>query len=169
MASNATLPVRAYIGLGSNLGDPFAQVTGAVQALAGVRASRLAACSPWYSSAPLGGLPQPDYVNGVAAVDTELGPLALLDELHRIERQHGRIRDGERWAPRTLDLDLLVYGEAIIRSPSLTVPHPALAGREFVLYPLAELAPELTVPGLGRVCDLLRLCPLRGLKRLDPP
>jgi 2-amino-4-hydroxy-6-hydroxymethyldihydropteridine diphosphokinase len=161
-------PIRAYIGLGSNLGNPVGQVIGAFDALGHIRHSHLADRSRLYLSRPLGGRAQPDYVNAVAGLDTLLEPLALLLELQRIEREYGRRRDGDRWAARTLDLDILVYGDTVIHSRSLSVPHPGLAERDFVLHPLAELAPDLSIPGLGRVSDLGRACPDRGLRPLTP-
>jgi 2-amino-4-hydroxy-6-hydroxymethyldihydropteridine diphosphokinase len=110
---------------------------------------------------------QPDYVNAVMALDTELEPLALLDHLQAIENVEGRVRLGERWGPRTLDLDLLLYGDDVIQHERLTVPHPGLHQREFVLYPLFEIAPELTIPGRGALRDWVAVCPRRGLEAMD--
>jgi 2-amino-4-hydroxy-6-hydroxymethyldihydropteridine diphosphokinase len=101
------------------------------------------------------------------AIDVSLEPLDLLDRLQVIESAHGRVRVGERWGPRTLDLDILLYGDQILRLERLTVPHPGLASREFVLYPLAEIAPELRIPGLGLLSDLVWACPRRGLTVID--
>ena len=109
---------------------------------------------------------QPDYVNAVMAVATTLAPLELLRGLQGIENNHGRIR-GERWGARTLDLDILLYGDNIIALPDLTVPHSGLTERAFVLYPLYEIAPQLTIPNKGKLIDLLANCPLAGLKKLD--
>lgn len=138
--------VRAYIGLGSNLGDPLAQLRSAVKALEQLPGSRLTAVSRFYRSSPMGPGDQPDYLNAVAMLDTTLEPLALLDALQAIEQQQGRVRSGERWGPRTLDLDLLLYGAEEIDHPRLRVPHPGIRERNFVLVPLAELAPELRFP-----------------------
>lgn len=140
------MTVRAYVGLGSNLDDPEAQVRRAVEALGHLPCSRLLRVSPLYRTAPLGPEDQPDYINAVAALDTELAPLQLLDELQRIEQQQGRQRGPLRWGPRTLDLDLLLYGEAVISSERLTVPHAGLCERPFVVFPLYALAPALTLP-----------------------
>ena len=108
---------------------------------------------------------QPDYVNAVMAVATDLSPIELLRALQVIENSHGRVR-GERWGSRTLDLDILLYGDQIIALPDLTVPHIGLTERAFVLYPLYEIAPQLIIPNKGRLVDLLKNCPLAGLTRL---
>lgn len=145
----------AYVGLGSNLDDPVAQLRRAFAELAELPSSRLVARSRLYRSPPLGGLSQPDYLNAVAAILTRLEPQALLDALHAIERAHGRDRTGsQRWAARTLDLDLLVYGELTLKSERLEIPHPGIAARNFVLLPLLEVAPGLRIPGLGAVAEL---------------
>jgi 2-amino-4-hydroxy-6-hydroxymethyldihydropteridine diphosphokinase len=125
------------------------------------------ACSSLYRSAPMGPANQPDYVNAVMAVETALAPLALLDALQALETAFGRVRHGERWGPRTLDLDILLYGSEILATDRLTVPHPGLAEREFVLYPLQEIAPDLNIPGLGPLADLVRRCPRRGLSVIE--
>jgi 2-amino-4-hydroxy-6-hydroxymethyldihydropteridine diphosphokinase len=144
--------VPAYVGLGSNLDDPARQVRRALQALAGLPGTRLEARSRLYTSPPLDRSEQPPFVNAVAALLTRLAPRPLLEALLAIEQHHGRIRDPARhWGPRTLDLDLLVYGEERVNEPGLTIPHPGIASRNFVLLPLAELAPELRVPGLGGI------------------
>lgn len=155
--------VLAYIGLGSNLHDPKRQVLSAREALAAQPAIREVAFSSLYRSAPMGPKDQPDYINAVMALSTTLDALALLDRLQAIENQHGRERL-ERWGARTLDLDLLVYGEAILSHPRLSVPHVGIEHREFVLYPLAEIAPDLVVPGLGPVQQLVSICPRKGLE-----
>jgi 2-amino-4-hydroxy-6-hydroxymethyldihydropteridine diphosphokinase len=151
----ATMPAteRAYIGLGANLGDARAQVEAACEALAATPGVQWAGRSSLYRSAPVdaGG---PDYVNAVAAVDTTLSPHELLVALQAIEDRFGRERP-YRNAPRTLDLDLLLHGQARVDTPALTVPHPRLHERAFVLRPLAELAPTLVVPGIGPVEALL--------------
>lgn len=157
----------AYIGLGSNLDDPLYQVTQAFDELNGIVRSACTARSPIYSSPPMGPRDQPDYINAVARLETWLGPHDLLRALWVIEQQHGRVRQ-LRWGARTLDLDLLLYGDAIIDSPELKVPHPGLQQRPFVLYPLQDIDPALMIPGVGRLTDLIRVCPSEGLVRLDP-
>lgn len=155
--------VRAYVALGSNLGDPRRQVETALEELRDLPRSTLAAHSRLYRSAPMGPSGQPDYVNAVAGLDTELAPEALLRALQAIEAGHGRERGAERWGPRTLDLDVLLYGELQQRTEVLTIPHPGLHERNFVLYPLHEIAPELNVPGRGPLAALLAGCPGGGL------
>ena len=150
-------PVLAYIGMGSNLEQPLEQLQRALPELHGIARSSLQASSSFYVSSPMGPADQPDYVNSVAALRTELSPLNLLDQLQQIEQAHGRQR-GPRWGPRTLDLDLLLYGDQLILNDRLSVPHPGIGERAFVLLPLAELAPELEIPGLGIVSDLLAAC-----------
>jgi 2-amino-4-hydroxy-6-hydroxymethyldihydropteridine diphosphokinase len=147
--------VRAYIGLGSNLDDPIAQVGRALTALARLPRSRLLRHSRLYRTAPWGLRDQPEFVNAVAELETMLAPRELLDASLAIERTHGRRRDAARWGPRTLDLDLLLYGDVQQAEPGLTLPHPFIAERAFVLVPLAELDAGLTIPGLGVVRDLL--------------
>ena len=139
----------AYIGLGSNLGDREASIRAAVAALPGV-----VAVSSLRETDPVGKTDQPRFLNGVAALETELSARELLDVLLSVEHGLGRERR-ERWGPRTIDLDLLVYGDETVDEPGLTVPHPSLHERRFALEPLAELDPELVVPGRGRLKDLL--------------
>ncbi len=157
---------RVYIGLGSNLAEPQAQLRDAFDALAQLPDSRLAATSALYASDPLGPPDQPRYVNAVAALDTRLTPLQLLDALQAIEQRQGRQRKAERWGPRTLDLDILLFGERLIDEPRLVVPHYHLHARAFVLYPLAELAPDLQLPDGRMLPMLLAVCPFAGLERL---
>lgn len=157
---------RVYIGLGSNLATPLEQLRSALAALAALPQSRLAAQSSFYASDPLGPADQPRYVNAAAALDTELSPLALLDALQRIELEQGRTRKAERWGPRTLDLDILLFGERQLNEPRLTVPHYHMHARAFVLYPLAEIAPELRLPDGRALDELLAACPFVGLERL---
>lgn len=159
--------VVAYIGLGANLGDLVKTIESARSAVNRIAGVRELAFSSLYRSAPMGPADQPDYVNAVMAVETALEPLALLRELQVIEIAHGRMRKGERWGPRTLDLDLLLYGDETVVSDVLTVPHPGITYREFVLYPLAEIAPGLSIPGRGSLADLVRKCPRRGLKVIE--
>ena len=144
----------AYVGVGSNLQSPARQVEAAFGALAEIPQTRLVTCSSLYRSAPFGGVEQPDFVNAVAAVLTQLEPAALLGVLHEIEAAQGRERDDTRWGPRVLDLDLLVYSDRRVDSGDLTLPHPGIGERNFVLLPLGEIAPDLVVPGLGRVATI---------------
>lgn len=146
---------RAHVALGANLGDPRAQVLAAIEALAALPRTQLLARSRLYLTPPWGVTAQPPFVNAVAQLDTQLSPDDLLDEMLRLEREAGRMRDGERWGPRTLDLDLLLYGDTMCDDERLTLPHPRIAGRAFVLLPLADLDPDLEIPGQGRVADLL--------------
>lgn len=145
----------AYIGLGSNLEDPAAQVRRALHELAALPGTELQRASQLYRSPPMGPPGQPDYINAVAALATRLEPEALLDALQAIEQAHHR-RRLQRWGPRTLDLDILLYGQAQLHSPRLTVPHPGIAARAFVLQPLAEIAPTLEIPGAGALSSLCR-------------
>ncbi|UZE17129.1 2-amino-4-hydroxy-6-hydroxymethyldihydropteridine diphosphokinase [Pseudomonas sp. B21-054] len=158
---------RIYIGLGSNLAEPAEQLRSAVQALAQLPDTQLAGVSAFYQSDSL--LPgQPRYTNAVAALDSRLAPLDLLDALQAIETGQGRERL-ERWGPRTLDLDILLFGDRLIDEPRLKVPHYHMQARAFVLYPLAELAPSDLRLADGRLLkDLLAACPFAGLERLPP-
>jgi len=144
----------AYIGIGSNLEEPHAQVAHAFDELARLPRTRLSARSSLYRSAPVGYAAQPDFVNAVAELDTALAPHELLAELQAIEARHGRRRSFAN-APRTLDLDLLLYGEARIDEAQLVVPHPRMHERAFVLRPLVEIAPQAVVPGVGSAAALL--------------
>lgn len=158
--------ITCYIGLGSNLDDPEAQLQRAVDALRELPGLRLAAVSHVYRSAPLGPPgEQPDYLNATLAAITDLPPLELLDALQAIEDAQGRQRT-ERWGPRTIDLDLLLYGEQRIDEPRLKVPHPAMAERNFVLVPLTDICnPALELPGLGELGELVERCPAGPLER----
>jgi 2-amino-4-hydroxy-6-hydroxymethyldihydropteridine diphosphokinase len=153
----------AYIGIGSNMDDPQQQVRGAFQALASLPESLLIARSRLYRTRPFGPVQQGDFINAVAGMLTQLPPQRLLDELRALEVAQGR-RRAERWGPRTLDLDLLVFGDRTIKTDSLEVPHPGIAERGFVLAPMAEIAPTLFVPGVGRVADLLQRLPDAGIE-----
>jgi 2-amino-4-hydroxy-6-hydroxymethyldihydropteridine diphosphokinase len=157
---------RVYIGLGSNLATPLAQLRSALATLAALPHSNLIARSSFYASDPLGPADQPRYVNAVAALDTALSPLALLDRLQTIELEQGRTRKAERWGPRTLDLDILLFGNQHVDDARLTVPHYHMHARAFVLYPLAEIAPELHLPDGRTLSELLSACPFEGLERL---
>ena len=161
--------VAAFVGLGSNLDQPERQVRQALLELDGLAGSRLIGHSPLYGSSPVGPPGQPNYVNAVARLETSLDAHALLDALQAIEFSHGRVRGGERWGPRPLDLDLLLFAERVIRTPRLSVPHPGLGQREFVLYPLLEIAgPDLEIPGHGPLGPLAAACARGGLQRLAP-
>lgn len=144
----------AYIGLGSNLNGPGKQIEAAFELLHEIPDTRLVARSSLYRSRPLGGIEQPDFMNAAASLLTRLSATDLLAQLQEIERKRGRERDGLRWGPRVLDLDLLVFSSETIDAPDLSVPHPGIAERNFVLLPLRELAPHLNIPGLGRVATL---------------
>ena len=165
--------IPAYIGLGSNLQEPIRQLRSAVVALGELPDCRLAAFSRVYRSAAVGPGNQPDYLNAVVRLDTEMAPETLLHELQGIESSHGRIRL-ERWGARTLDLDILLYGELALATPTLTVPHPALPLRNFVLYPLADISGQkLMLPDGSDLGTLLARCPRGDLVRttlqLNPP
>lgn len=157
---------RVYIGLGSNLATPREQLRSALAALDLLPQTTLIAQSSFYASDPLGPPDQPRYVNAVAALDTKLQPWELLDGLQRIEQEQGRVRKAERWGPRTLDLDILLFGERLIADERLTVPHYHMHARAFVLYPLAELAPALQLPDGRLLTELLSACPYTGLERM---
>jgi 2-amino-4-hydroxy-6-hydroxymethyldihydropteridine diphosphokinase len=147
--------VQAFVGLGSNLGAPERQLERALDALDEIPETRLSARSSLFLSPPVGPSDQPDFVNAVAELSTRLGPGDLLAGMQAIETAHGRVRGARRWGPRTLDLDLLLFGTSEIGRDELTVPHPRLHERAFVLVPLYEVAPELWVPGHGALADLL--------------
>lgn len=147
--------MRAFVGLGSNLGDREATIARAVDLLRSVDGVEVVAVSSLRETEPWGPVEQPPFLNGAAAVETELSPRGLLDALLAVEQALGRDRSGERWGPRTIDLDLLLYGDATVSEPGLAVPHPRLHERRFALEPLAELAPEALVPGRGTVADLV--------------
>lgn len=157
--------VTAYIGLGSNLDDPVRQVQTALTELAGIQRSCLLRRSGLYRSVPMGRADQPDYINAVAAIETTLAADELLVELQQLEARHQRLRK-ERWGPRTLDLDLLLYGDAVIHGERLHVPHPGLYERNFVLIPLYEIAPALVLPDNQALAAVVNSCSRRGLQRL---
>jgi 2-amino-4-hydroxy-6-hydroxymethyldihydropteridine diphosphokinase len=156
---------HCFIGLGSNLDNPAQQIEAAVAALKSVPQTRFTALSPLYRSIAIGPGPQPDYINAVVELFTTLPAAALLHELQTIETQQGRIRT-VRWGARTLDLDLLLYGNNTINSTELTIPHPRMTIRNFVLYPLYDLAPELILPDGTALAVLLDCCPDTDLQRL---
>lgn len=147
--------VPAYVGIGSNLDDPERQVEAALEALAGLPNTLRISHSAMLRNAALGPQPQPEFINAVAGLLTQLAPVELLDELLAVERRQGRDRStGVRWGPRRIDLDLLVYGDLVIETERLLVPHPGITSRNFVLFPLLEIAPALRIPGLGPVWRL---------------
>ena len=156
----------AYVGLGANLGNPQRQLQAAFGELNRLPNTRMSAQSGLYRSAPLGHLDQPEFLNAVARLETELSPDALLEALQEIEKRHGRERPFAG-APRTLDLDLLLYGNEVIHSPRLAVPHPRMHERAFVLKPLLDLAPDISVPGRGAVRDLLAACRDQSAHRIS--
>ena len=158
--------ITAYIGLGSNQGEPRAQIDQAFAEIDGLPATRLAARSPLYRSAPVDAPGQPDFINAVAAVETELSAVQLLAALQAIESRHGRERP-QRNAPRTLDLDLLLFGETACASPELTLPHPRMHERAFVLLPLLELDSAISIPGRGPAKSLLPACSAQKIERVE--
>jgi 2-amino-4-hydroxy-6-hydroxymethyldihydropteridine diphosphokinase len=145
----------AYVGLGANLGDREATIRRAVELLAEREGIEVLAVSALRETDPVGLADQPRFLNGAAVLETTLGPRTLLETLLEVERVLGRTRDGPRFGPRAIDLDLLLYGDETVEEPGLTVPHPRLHERRFALEPLAELDPALAIPGRGRVSDLL--------------
>jgi 2-amino-4-hydroxy-6-hydroxymethyldihydropteridine diphosphokinase len=162
-----TESVPVYIGIGSNMDSPLEQVKRAMlelDALPDTRCIRQSAC---YRSAPMGPRDQPDYINAVVVLETGLLPMALLHELHKLEQAHGRVRNDSHWGPRPLDLDILLYADEVIDNPDLHIPHPGILQRNFVLFPLYEVAPEIIIPGAGRLADIIRQCSDNGLVRLD--
>jgi len=155
----------AYVALGANLGDPASTVRAAFGALANLPESRIVRCSSLYRTAPVGMIAQPDFINAVLALETTLAPEALLDELFEVETRFGRQR-AEKDGPRTLDLDLLLYDNQFIDLPRLKLPHPRLHLRAFVLQPLAEIAPNLEIPGRGNINSWLPAVANQGIARL---
>lgn len=155
--------ITAYIAVGSNLADPVSQAKLAIEALKTLPDSEFVKTSELYSSTPMGPRNQPDYINAVVAIKTNLTPLQLLDCTQAIEQEQGRVRKDERWGPRTLDLDIILYGNEVINSERLTIPHYGMKEREFVLYPLAEIAPSLQLPDGTEVSALLKQVDRNGL------
>ena len=155
-----------FIGLGSNLDEPLSQLKMAIENLKNIDNLNVKRVSGFYRSAPMGPQEQPDYINAVIEVSTELTAEKLLDELQRVENKQGRIRK-KRWGARTLDLDILLYGEEIINSERLTVPHIGISERNFVLYPLNDLVDDdFELPTLGKISELLAVCSMTGITRL---
>lgn len=161
------MPGEAYVGLGSNLADPAAQVRAGAAALARLPGTSCERCSSLYRSAPVGFTAQPDFINAVCKITTVLAPEALMQALLAIEHAHGRVREGvDPGGPRTLDLDLLLYDDLNVRGKVLTLPHPRLHERAFVLYPLAEVAPDLEIPGHGPISSLVPQVQDQAIQRL---
>ncbi|KFK92507.1 MULTISPECIES: 2-amino-4-hydroxy-6-hydroxymethyldihydropteridine diphosphokinase [unclassified Serratia (in: enterobacteria)] len=157
--------IRVYIALGSNLAQPLQQVNTALEALGRIPYTQLIVCSSFYRTKPLGPQNQPDFLNAAVALDTLLPAEQLLDETQAIERNQGRERKDQRWGPRTLDLDIMLYGDRVIDTDRLTVPHYGLKEREFMLYPLAEIAPDLVFPDGETLADCLKRVPENGMAR----
>lgn len=157
---------QVYIGLGSNMAEPHKQLVTAVDCLAKLPDCQLLKCSSFYKSRPMGPQDQSDYVNAVVLLETSLRPHQLLDQTQLIENQHGRVRKANRWGPRTLDLDILLYGQQQISTQNLTIPHYGMKEREFVLYPLFEISSDLVLPDGEVLSALLQSCPLNGLQKI---
>ncbi|MEJ6123738.1 2-amino-4-hydroxy-6-hydroxymethyldihydropteridine diphosphokinase [Vibrio sp. 2-Bac 85] len=153
----------SYIGIGSNQAQPIEQAKQAITALSNIKDTKLLMCSSLYRSAPMGPQDQPDYINAVAKLETTLSALELLDALQVIEQEQGRERKALRWGPRTLDLDILLYADQEIENERLTVPHYGMKEREFVLYPLFEIAPTLQMPNGTSLIEILKHCDKNGL------
>ena len=168
VAQLAQLAQPAFIGLGSNLADPEQQILRAFSELARLPHTRLKASSSLYRSAPVGYADQPDFINAVAWLETTLAPHQLLQALLDLEHRHGRERTF-RDAPRILDLDLLMYDGLICHEPGLTLPHPRMHQRAFVLHPLLEIAPDCLIPGRGAATPWLETCADQPIERLDMP
>lgn len=158
--------ITAYIGIGGNLAQPIDTAKSAIKALKSLAQSQWLGVSSLYRSKPMGPASQPDYINAVAAIKTDLEPLALLDQLQQIELAHGRIRKDERWGARSLDLDLLLFGEQHINHPRLVVPHYGMRQREFVLYPLHELQPDLIFTDGVSLQQLVENVPANGIEKV---
>lgn len=157
----------AYLGLGSNLSDPKAQIESALNCIHRHSQISLQACSHLYCSQPMGPQDQPEYLNAVCKITSSLSPIELLDALQEIESKHGRTRSGDRWGPRTLDLDILLYNNIDINEERLTIPHIGMAEREFVLVPLFEIAPDMIMQDGLPLAAWIAKCSLSGLKRLE--
>ena len=161
-----TAVAEAFVGLGANLENPLQQIRQAIAELDAIEHTRVLVASSLYRSAPVGYADQPDFINAVAKLQTGLSPRELLDSLHVVENRHGR-RRSVRNAPRTLDLDLLLYGMLLVREEGLILPHPRMHERAFVLLPLSEIAPDVSLPGLAPVSQLLAQVDRGGVERLD--
>lgn len=153
----------SYIGIGSNQAQPITQTKQAIAALNNIKGTTLLDCSSLYCSAPMGPQDQPDYINAVAKLETTLAPLDLLDALQIIEQNQGRVRKKNRWGPRTLDLDIILYADQTIDNSRLTIPHYGMKLREFVLYPLLEISPQLQFPDGTSLIETIKECNKNGL------
>lgn len=158
--------IEVYIGLGSNLAEPEKQLLAACKSLDELPNTTLIMRSSLYQSRPMGPQDQPNYVNAVVLIRTTLAAMTLLQHTQAIENRQGRVRVEKKWGPRTLDLDILLYGQEQIHNQQLTVPHPGLKQREFVLYPMFEISPSLILPCTEKLSDLVKTCPENGLKKL---
>jgi 2-amino-4-hydroxy-6-hydroxymethyldihydropteridine diphosphokinase len=168
MMTEQPLAEICFIGLGSNLADPGHQINTARQSICQLKLTAEMAFSSLYNSPPMGPQDQPVYTNAVMQISTSLDPMELLRALQTIENEQGRVRKpGQRWGARTLDLDLLLYGQQQVDLEHLIVPHAGIANRAFVLYPLQEIAPDVVIPGLGDLSGLVANCPLQGLVKID--
>jgi 2-amino-4-hydroxy-6-hydroxymethyldihydropteridine diphosphokinase len=166
LIAGSAMKHSAFIGLGSNLANPAAQVLQAMQAIGELPGTRVLARSSLYRSAPVGYLDQPDFINAVVRIETELAPLVLLQALLALEHENGRTREFQN-APRTLDLDVLLYDDLQHHQHGLTVPHPQMHRRAFVLQPLLEIAPDCVIPGVGAAAEALQQCNDQQLERLE--
>jgi|TARA_R110002111_G_scaffold32139_2_gene65276 2-amino-4-hydroxy-6-hydroxymethyldihydropteridine diphosphokinase len=160
------MPVKVYLGLGSNLNSPARQIKAALKAITKLQGTQLVKCAPWYQSIAIGPGSQPPYINTVVEIDTVLKPRILLNALQRIETQQGRKRI-VRWGPRTLDIDILLYANQTLKTRQLEVPHPRISARNFVLYPLADIAPKIRLPDGTALARLLANSSPEGIVRLD--
>jgi 2-amino-4-hydroxy-6-hydroxymethyldihydropteridine diphosphokinase len=158
--------MQVYIGLGSNLDNPQQQINTAINDIDAIEQTSVVQTSSLYQSPPMGPQDQPDYTNAVICIETLLSAHQLLDALQAIEQHHGRVRK-RHWGERTLDLDILVFADKVISDERLKVPHPGLAERAFVVYPLAEIAPDIEIPGLGAIAAIQEKCPLQGLEKVE--
>jgi len=167
MSKSKSRCAGVYVGLGSNLDNPIAQLRTAKSALSMLPRTRLERCSSFYRTVPVGYAEQSDFLNAVCRLSTELDPAMLVEHLLAIEVQHGRVERKQKWGPRILDLDLLLYDQSVMSTPGVTVPHPRLHERAFVLYPLSELDRDLIVPGRGKVAELLVSCREQKIEKID--
>jgi len=158
--------MRVYIGLGSNLENPLQQIKTAINDLQSIAEITIISVSSLYQSPPMGPADQPDYINAVLSLETSLAPHQLLDALQSVEQLHGRERK-RHWGERTLDLDILLYGDQILDDQRLKIPHPGMHERAFVLYPLAEIAPNIEIPGIGNLQKILPSCPQGDLQQVE--
>lgn len=162
------MSVQAFIALGSNLHEPVDQIERAIAALDVLAGCKVEARSPLYCNDPIGPQPQPEFVNAVVELRTALDPHELLKALKAVELSMGRAASGARWGPRVIDLDLLLYADREIRDQDLTIPHPEMSNRRFVLEPLFNIAPDLVVPGLGMLSEVLKRAPNHEMRILSP-